>query len=303
MGMSVRGGMVGFAVFFLAGCVGDAPVVTPTNDGGPIDGSSGDASDASVQQDAPSNDAMGDATGTDGSTTVDGGPGGIGDVKMWFAADTNVTLKSGKVASWASKAGLAITLNPDPGAGAPYPSTLKGLPSIYFDGTAGSGTCPCPSLAATIAPALNQPLTVFAVIKSDRWTDGTHNYDATVFTGYPTTFKLYNAIESGPAPMWALGAPVKLLSIGQTDGAFRSIHLVTAVFSGGASVIRLDGANEMAGPSGGNSLGGTLVVGTDGRPLGTFQGHIGELVFYARVLSSGDRDAVENYLKTRWSIP
>ena len=150
-----------------------------------------------------------------------------------------------------------------------------------------------------------QPLTIFAVVKADRYTDGSFNYEGTVLTNYPPTFKLGGTIQPGPSLTWALNAGTKLTSAAFSNVDWVKPRVLTAIYNAGTSIMRVDGndATAQTGAGGSSPLATSFILGNDGNPLNSLQGDVGELVVYGRVLTTQERSAVETSLKAKWNIP
>jgi hypothetical protein len=300
--------VVAFAsVVTLASCVGDDPAVVAggADDAGgtPPDSSVADApvgpGDSAPPSDASPSDAQ-------DATFDDAGIAGVGGALLWFSADKNLADNgAGLVTRWTSRAGSPLVLMPLATATSPSLGLINGHPSVHFDGHLVPTACPCPSMSVALPAPLPQPLTVFAVFRSDRLSDGTNNYESVIFRNAAGTFKLHTSFEPGPSVAFAVNAGTKLLSAFQTNITYLKPHLITAVMSGVSSLVRIDGddTSERTGSAGLGSLSTDLVLAGDGTPVNSFQGDIGELVFYGRVLSLSERGAVEVALKTKWSIP
>lgn len=77
-------------------------------------------------------------------------------------------------------------------------------------------------------------------------------------------------------------------------------HQVTAVFNGASSSLRADAVSSSSGNPGTNAL-TSLVLGAGGVEFANIE--IGEWIMYNVALSDANRDAVEAYLKAKWSTP
>jgi hypothetical protein len=301
----------------LASCVGDpAPTIFGIeSEGGAGEGGGGNTDggglahpDGSISEDGSVVTMTDGATGDSGDAakTTDQGPGGVTGVAFWFSGDTNVKTVDGgaDLATWTSRAGAPIVLTPVLNAPAPSTSTINGKASLYFAGKNGGQTCPCTGLLGVLPVQMPQPFTVFAVFRASRFNDATYLYDAVLFADSQKSAAVSISNDPGPSVAWSMSAGTKLETIHQGAADFILPHMLTAEFNGASSLLRLDGKDggTSSGEAGAGQLKASLVVGTDNSPLGTFQGDLGELLVFGRILTKADRDLVEAALIAKWSL-
>jgi len=179
---------------------------------------------------------------------------------------------------------------------------MKGLPALKFDGA---------NDFYTTTNLLGRDFTIFSVLKTSNngaGTSGSHAYESSgVIWADVSGFGLQDLI-----PLAIGGGKIKIATPSDTtlnssatvsDG---KPHIITIsrIMNNGARTIYFDGASS------GNDTGGTgellanqlMTIGGNTLDVRYFDGHIGEIIIYDRVLKLDERKAVEDYLSKKWQI-
>lgn len=209
-----------------------------------------------------------------------GAPAGFvpsGSPAGWWAADQITGLSDGDpVGTWPDLSGNNNHLVQAVGASKPTYKTgiQNGLPILRFDG-----------LNDFIGPAtfaMTQPETVFVVLKQTTWTlddapiDGSTMYMILAQRATTPRFSIYGA---------AWGCENSALAIG-------SFGILTALWNGASSYIRINGGNQVTGNAGAGFDGGGIMAGRR-HDVGAFyfDGDIAEIVAYNSNETPTDNEA------------
>lgn len=206
-------------------------------------------------------------------------PDSISGLKLWLKADSLGLTDNVEVSTWADSSGEGKDVT---GSSSQRPTfqtnEINGLPVVRFDGSDdildfGSG-----------AFDQSQPVTVFAVV------NGTG-----MIVGQQYFWLSNNAVLN----IYAAGGTVN-------GDATSGVFLVSAIYDGGSSEIWHDGASVGTGnpgPFGPGNFDPVLCIGSWGHiGIGFFNGDMAEILIYAGALSTLDRQAVENYLISKYAI-
>lgn len=207
---------------------------------------------------------------------------------LWLdAADAaTITSSGGAVSAWADKstAGRNVTQSTAAAKPATGTRTMNGLNVLDFDGG---------DLLISSTFTLAQPVTVAVVIQMD--TNGSANTQPFGLAGSASP-TVYSA-----GSVWSTYAGGVLASGTATN---TSANQLTAVFNGSSSVLRLNGAQIASGNAGSTGWAShTFNIGASSILTSGFNGAIAEVVVVPSVLSTGDRAALETYLKSKWGTP
>lgn len=224
-------------------------------------------------------------------------------LKAWFKADTGITLNSTTVSAWADQSGNGANVSQGSAGNQPtFQGTgFNGLPTVLF--VAASAT----SLSSA-ASALAMGAAAASVFIVGQMLTGTSDY------GRAVSFQGGNA--GADESTAGSGALILRNSLSNAFGSYASsglrcsqaISLATnyrigVIYDGSAATPYL---NNVAGTPGGAfstafAAAGTLRLGTD--PAGVFWGGaISEVVIANAALSSGDRDSLDSYFRSKWGL-
>ena len=214
-----------------------------------------------------------------------------GSVARYDASAITGLADGAAVSQWDDLSGNARHLLQATGANQPLytAAILNGKPVVRFDGVNDT-------LKAT-AFTLVQPEHVFIVI---RWRSAAGAVEANNFGmdgNAANGGALYEASNSSNVAATAGAA----LAASPTGGA-TVWHSYSVLFNGASSELRTDGGAAVSGNLGANNLGG-LTLGARADAAGPADVDVAEVIIYASVLSTSDRQAVEGYLRTKWGTP
>lgn len=212
-------------------------------------------------------------------------PASLGNLAGWWTADYGITIGTG-VSSWLDRSGNGRTLSQGTGSKQPaFGSTgPNGLPGLTFDGV--------DDLLATGSFTLNQPETVYMIVKQVTWTNDDYFVDGNTNNG----LVIYQDTATPRINQYA-GA------VGGTNSnlAVNTWGVVCAVFNNASSLSRVNNTSDVTGTVGTNNAGG-VVAGADG-PAGANNKHsniiLSELLVYSAAHNSTQRSTVVNYLMKR----
>jgi hypothetical protein len=210
---------------------------------------------------------------------------------LWFdAAQLTGLVDNDPVGSWTDASGNGRHAVQGTGAAKPTYKTaaLNGRPVVRFDGVDDW------LQTAAFGAALAQPTTITLVGTAtgadnyfyDGLNDGGRHVIITNNGGSSTTALLYAGT----------GAPY-------TVPAFGPARVYTALFSGAASRLWVDGTAAGAAADGGTLALPGLTLGAYWGALANLTGDVAEVVLVNRALSGDERAALEAYLKTKWGTP
>jgi hypothetical protein len=239
-------------------------------------------------------------------------PTDISGLDFWAKADAEVYEDAGgsdaaengdQVYVWGDNSGLNRDAIRD-GTGPTYTTGVFNggtMPSMRFNGTTMALDI---NSVSTDYVGADLPISIFVVIDLD----GPAANDFIVsFTRTTDSDVLFRA--SATATNWRFqkrddGAAIKTADAGASDP---SPHVVAFISTGIAVSVYVDGA--LSGSAGLDVDVGTITpdrgrIGRGGYSGSAYlDGDIGELIIYDSALSTGDRNSVESYLKSRWGTP
>jgi hypothetical protein len=217
----------------------------------------------------------------------------VGGYSAWYdAAQIVGQADASALAAWPDLSGNGRHLSATGTAQPTYYKTtsaklVNGLPAVWYDGTNNYMT------VTTFGAPLAQPFSLFAV------------WGANVYTGNAMLL-----MSDLGASIWHFGTFIDShyhAYLGATlEGATSLIvdglaHLENAVINGASSSLYLDRGLLVSGNAGAVPI-SSLAMCTNSSGL-RVAGMICEALIYPSALSTGDRQAVENYLRTKWGTP
>lgn len=222
-------------------------------------------------------------------------PDQIDDLLFWHDAATGLFQDSAKitpvvadgdpVGAWEDRSVNGLdALQPTAGQRAEYEENIGGFPAVFFEG----GTNKHLQVSPGVVP---QPYSHFAVVYVNdsglsKWI-------------FETTSDVYAVVRSDEDVRIRAGAT---LIVGSADTVPPTITtLVTTVFDGVSSSVRINGVEVAVGNAGGNSL-NSLILGSNvaiDRPLA---GYIFEDAMYNSLLDPGDLTILEDYFINKYGI-
>lgn len=162
----------------------------------------------------------------------------------------------------------------------------NGKPTITFDGN--------DNWMQTAGFTLDQPTHFFCVLKQESWNgalsdrllDGVNPLSTVLFqTGLTPDLALYSGLTNNV----------------NSEATLASYHVVDFLFSGAASVLRVDNGTPSSGNPGTNSSGG-ITLGADGS--GALSGHVSfaEVLAYNQAPTAANVISINRYLGAKWGI-
>ncbi len=202
-------------------------------------------------------------------------------VRWWDAADeTTIDLSGATPAAmmrWRDKAlsGQNFYHNPGPLYGT---RLLNGKKVLDFV----PATNPSTQTGEGPGITVSQPNTWILVVQTD-----------VIHTGWDNMLSCGSQIVRQAQSQWNIYAGANNVFGGTAN---TSPHVLVGTINGASSTIHLDGALLATGDAG-------VGLASAGIVLSGFDGAIGELILYNRVLSNAERQQVESTLKTKWGTP
>src|SRR5262245_16672761 len=206
----------------------------------------------------------------------------------WDASDTSTITDAGAgaVSVWGDKSGNARDLSQGTGGNRPTTGTrtINGLNVIDFSGT---------NQWMSLSGGPTQGWTMFVVALDDdgsgspgRYLIGHTGAGNFAFGTQPTNqwFMYAGTIQNGAATLTT------------------ATHVLTTVWNGGTSVLRIDTAVDISASPGAGNPNGFEVGGWASSGGTEWNGPIAEIIVYDTELSSDEITAVEQYLITKWAI-
>lgn len=298
-------------------CVGDS--TTPQPDAS-TDASTKDQSVSDVAQDVAT-DAQAEAGPFDANF--------YGNLELWVSADVGVTMgDAGDVASWQDRSVKHRTVtgggSTDCGSGPTLaPSAIHGLPTLQFNG----GT-QCMSVSGAFSD-FTLGFTAFVVMQpgncNSQFTgnaagifDSSNNtqFNHSDFISINRNYTESPQIASGDAMLTTSGGGASITGGGSwVPATAELLELRFPAAAGGALVSTtayVNGTfqnnlspNNIITPGIDSARTTTFIGNWASKTTGGYSlycGMLGELLIYSKALADADRQAVETYLKTRWSL-
>jgi hypothetical protein len=219
-------------------------------------------------------------------------PANVSGLAIWLKADAIIGLADGDpVTTWEDSSTNNRDATQATSASKPTYKTaiINGKPVVRFDGV--------DDLMASSLSMATKPLTAFVVAK---------------FTDFTVPRTMFGASVNGGA-QFRIGTDAKMnllrqdtALIGAQTGTIATATpvLCSVTYSGaGAYVFYEDGTADGSGTNDQTFAASTMVVGRHGAAAQEWMlGDIAEILFYDSVLSTTDRDAVEDYLGDKYGI-
>jgi hypothetical protein len=215
-------------------------------------------------------------------------PTDIAGLQVWLKADGIAGKADGDpISQWDDLSGHGQNAVQVTGSKQPtYKTAIQnGLPVVRFDGV--------DDFMQATGVNVAQPDTIFAVAKTS--TLGTF---VNVLDGQTTR----QAISKWNTDVLAVhGGTTDVV----TSQAWNSttFHLVSYIPNGASSQVWFDSASVTLGSNPGTANLNLLNVGTYNTLTSFWNGDIAEILIYDTGLSTGNRTAVEDYLRTKWATP
>ena len=215
-------------------------------------------------------------------------PDEIADIHSWFSAQSLSALLDGEpVRDWTddSENGHHLQQLTEVARPAKFDAVQNGLPVVRFDG--GSDFM---QTAAFPEGEEVQPNTVFVVAKKTAGTGFRVFVDGTVVTNR-------HAIGQNSGGSWFISAGTD-----QADAASdTNWHVFTAQFDA-TDILRIDGTQVISGNAGAHTLTGFTVGARYDGTSSFWDGDIAEIIIFDRALTATERNLVEWWLATKYTI-
>ncbi len=207
-------------------------------------------------------------------------------LKLWFAADTGVTLTSGAVSQWNDLSGNNFNLNQSTISFRPIKTlnSLTQMSTVKFDGTNDY-------LSVNFSQTFNQPLTYFYV-----WNTQTAKVQY-LFDGILSTNRVTMLFSTATTLSPFAGSQLNYTK------KFDTIPFITtAVYNGTSSIFYENGIQKLIGnPGNGNSTG--LNLGAKYSNNQTLDGCVSEILIFNTILVPIQKTQIEEYLSNKYGPP
>lgn len=235
-------------------------------------------------------------------------PTSIADCVAWWDPNdaATVTLASGDVSAWASKATGALTVGQSDAGKRPTTASVGGRTMVQFDGVdeylflADAGATPLKFTTGDFS--------IYAVYKTNDANRG--QLVGKGVTGAANYHVRINDLDSNDGDMVtaftnAALTSGKLTAVGSY--ADNAVRLVTVVRDGNNQRMYQDGVEISGSPNNITGLGSIdnsnmFSMGANNGSAWFYNGHLGDVLIYNRALNSSERNAVTQWLKDRWGI-
>lgn len=218
-------------------------------------------------------------------------PPDIAGLKLWLKADALSLNDGDQVSTWADSSGQGNDVTQATSGKQPIFKTaiIGGKPTVRFDGSNDT-------LINTTGPSISQPYTLFT---TGRWA-GT-DFQAAFTDGGAGLQCHCPYIDSSNRPALFFGSA---LATSPNSLSANTPYLWSGIGNGASSILYQNGADTTAsGNPGTNSLIGFCLASNE--PAGGTEYlacDISEIIVYDSSLSTGNRQAVEDYIGTKYSI-
>ena len=246
------------------------------------------------------------------ATALSNLPSGVSGLQLWLDANESYVTKDGSnnVSSWTDRSGNSRNATQSTTSSKPIwrEEGLNGFPSIDFDGSNDKLTVGGSNLAFS-------NITIFAVASNDdsmgnqsiigRAGNYSNNKDFLIFLSSGEIKPVYFSGNSGYLHTSSLG----------TLSTTPKVIMSSWDQSTQESSFSLNGINSFTGPiywSGEGSKGTLVTKSTPDSPAAEignrpqnsmyYNGDMSEILIYNKILSTSERENVENYLKNKWCI-
>lgn len=232
-------------------------------------------------------------------TAVGPSPNPLGTLWAWYDFSDSTTLTfdgSSKIEAITDKTGNGHNLSQPTASKRPGTATVNGLQAGFFTHTAAQWL-----IGGPFSDRLLQPFTILCVFTQD----------IAASAGYwPGPYNGHSTVSG--ANLFMNDSNTRLvmeMGVGSIQTPFSAPFTqqqTTAIYNGGSSTLRVNGAVANTGTVDANYqdtvvLGAQQVPNSD--PDDNLQGKIGEALYYTTALTSPQLTAVESYLRTKWGTP
>lgn len=196
----------------------------------------------------------------------------------------SITIATG-VSRWADQSGNAHDLLQATTTKQPVYSGSGTTSAVTFDGTSQFLKC--------VAFTLNQPITVYAVMKQVTWVSNAKIWDGN------TNFS-QDYVQSGTTPATVLSAGGTGPG-SSTDFTINTYMVVSAVYNGASSTLSLNNGTLHTGNVGASNAGGfTLGAVSDGTQPGNIA--VKEIYIYGQADNTTTQGLMVAFLRQKWGI-
>lgn len=225
------------------------------------------------------------------------------DAEQAFGYDSAGELNAAAITAWAAGSDVfVVTLYDQIGSANPTQATAAAQPQLALDAQNGHAAMLCDGsddfLQAAYSAPRSQPYHLYAAVKLDAAAvnDAANHY---ISDGDDAAARSIIAQYNTPNPdAWAMFAGVWTASATATDSDF---HVLTALYNGGSSRLRLDATQIATGNAGAHNADG-LTIGAAFNGGSPWKGYIGAVVIADPNHSDAVRDALEVALIDYWGI-
>jgi hypothetical protein len=194
----------------------------------------------------------------------------------WFRLGQGITEASAAVSQWNDASGNARHLKQATGAAQP---AVQADGSILFDGTSDYLKCD--------AFTLDQPFTIYALMKAVTWTSNDRFWDGNTFNTTP-------AFQGGLTPQWAIFAGSATIGT-NANLAVDTYGVIQAVYNGASSLTQVNLTAAVTGSPGANAAAG-FTLGANATPGNWGNIQVKEVIICAAAHDDATRARVVDYL-------
>jgi hypothetical protein len=213
-------------------------------------------------------------------------PMSIAGLSTWLKADSLVLSDGNPVATWADSSGNGHDATQATAGKRPLYKTgiLNGNPAVLFDGV--------DDILDIAAPVSNNSFSLFVAFEPVASSDGygamytSNGVGGLFYRGATRKLDMYSGSDHNSTAAVTEGAGHLFTAVNQS-GPNQLDFWVDTVADGSFTAVSAIAASE---------------IGDDGGSE-TFKGYIAEIIEYDSALSTGNRQAVESYLKTKYGTP
>lgn len=208
-------------------------------------------------------------------------PDDVSGLTHWYDASEITASDGDSIGTWADQEGSADLTQSTSSKQPTYQTSVQnGNAIVRFDGT--------DDLLTVSFSALSQANHVFIVCDHD--SDSSNSFDSDDSNNR-------HALGADGSSQWLLFAGSTI-----TDNSYATgFELLTGLFNGANSTLRIDGSQTASGDAGSDGLGG-ITVGAQQGDQNHADTDIGEVLVYNTELPTNDRDDIEEYLADKWGI-
>lgn len=225
-----------------------------------------------------------------GAPTAAFSPADVAGLLLWLKADAITAVDGDPIATWPDSSGFAKDATQATAAKRPlYKATgVNGKPAVWFDGT--------DDWLGSAQECNTKPTTVLAVVS----VDDLARYNTILGA---STNALQHRVDQTDGKQTVNVQGVVGIATSTTGLAALTPTVVTFTYgAAGAWAFYKNGTADGSGTNDQAFASGSTVIGANNGLAEFLKGHCAEVLKYDSVLSTADRQAVEDHLRTKWIV-